>query len=194
MSRNMLFWWPPILLSASQSKRPKSASLTPLIVNTDLPWRPRTSKRPSWLWRQKQTRITFFCCYSPHMYILLLKYLIKKHKAKWHPGIHKGYVYLCRWVIWGKFLVQLCTCDWMTAPWSSLTSLAGNRHLSNRVRVNVINCRFITRSLHLYEDRWYQFEATGQLQQTRLSFQQSTFTRNEKKHPRSILVADTIQL
>ncbi|KAK0142441.1 hypothetical protein N1851_019823 [Merluccius polli] len=49
MSRNMLFWWPPIRLRASQSKRPRSASRTLLIVNIDLPWRPRTSKRPSWL-------------------------------------------------------------------------------------------------------------------------------------------------
>lgn len=50
MSRNMLFWWPPILLCASQSNRPKSVSLTPLMVSTDLPWRPRTSKRPSRFW------------------------------------------------------------------------------------------------------------------------------------------------
>lgn len=57
MSRYMLFWWPPIRLSASQSNRPKSPSLTPLMVNTDLPWRPRTSKRPSWLWRHKHTHV-----------------------------------------------------------------------------------------------------------------------------------------
>lgn len=55
ISRNMLFWWPPILLRASQSNRPRSLSLTPLIVKTDLPWRPRTSKRPPWLCGHRHT-------------------------------------------------------------------------------------------------------------------------------------------
>lgn len=58
MSRYMLFWWPPILLSASQSKRPRSESLTPLMVNTDRPWRPRTSNRPSWLWEDTHMHTT----------------------------------------------------------------------------------------------------------------------------------------
>lgn len=68
MSRNMLFWWPPILLSASQSNRPRSVSLTPLIVSTDFPWRPRTSKRPSWLWRDRNSHIRLVVSHGNKFY------------------------------------------------------------------------------------------------------------------------------
>lgn len=74
MSRYMLFWWPPILLSASQSKRPRSESLTPLMVNTDLPWRPRTSNRPSGLWEHTHAQHKIFNMYNPFInsYVFVL--------------------------------------------------------------------------------------------------------------------------
>lgn len=60
MSKNMLFWWPPILLRASQSNRPKSERRTPLIVSIDLPRCPWTSTLPSWLWGGKEKIIAPF--------------------------------------------------------------------------------------------------------------------------------------
>lgn len=51
ISRNMLFWCPPILLRASQSKRPQSDRPTPTMVSMDSPWCPRTSTRSSGLWK-----------------------------------------------------------------------------------------------------------------------------------------------
>lgn len=68
----------------------------------------------------------------------------------------------------------------------------GSHPLSWRARVNAINCGFITASLYLYEDRWYQFEATGQLQETRLSFLKLTLILNEREKKRSILVAQSM--
>lgn len=49
ISKYMLFWWPPILLRASQSKRPQSERWTPVIVSVDFPRCPCTSTRPSLL-------------------------------------------------------------------------------------------------------------------------------------------------
>lgn len=70
--------------------------------------------------------------------------------------------------------------------------LRGSHPLSWRARVNAINCGFITASLYLYEDRWYPFVATGQLQETRLSFLKSTFILNDRETKWSILVAQSM--
>lgn len=65
ISRNMLFWCPPILLAASQSYLPESDNFTSVICSDELPCCPLTSIRPSGLclhrFRKKKDFMLVLC-------------------------------------------------------------------------------------------------------------------------------------